>query len=370
MSTNLLPPGGASDALLASEIQTISDAPLMNCLLDSIGGMLAVLDEHRQLVTVNDSLMKVLGVEDIEKVLGLRLGEAMHCIHAHEEPAGCGTTKFCSTCGAAIAMVTSLSSGKPSERLCALKVEHEGEVQELALMVKVNPMTINGQVFLILFLQDVTENQKRAALERVFLHDINNLIGALVGASEMLTTDEFSEPLVELIHKTSMRLASEVKIQQYLCKNENGFYKARYEAVTVGQIFSELDLVLKTHPGKGSKKILYSAKTPVMEVKTDVSLLIRIITNMILNGLEASKPGEEVKVWAENVDGKVAFKVWNSARIPAAIAMRVFQRNFSTKSREGRGLGTYSMKLFGEKVLGGKVDFTTSDEGTVFSLTL
>jgi len=37
----------------------------------------------------------------------------------------------------------------------------------------------------------------------------------------------------------------------------------------------------------------------------------------------------------------------------------------------GRGLGTFSMKLFGEEFLGAKVNFKTSElEGTVFSLRL
>jgi sensor histidine kinase regulating citrate/malate metabolism len=52
------------------------------------------------------------------------------------------------------------------------------------------------------------------------------------------------------------------------------------------------------------------------------------------------------------------------------IANRIFQRNFSTKAQAGRGVGTYSMKLFGEKILGGKVSFTSSrEDGTVFKFT-
>jgi sensor histidine kinase regulating citrate/malate metabolism len=50
--------------------------------------------------------------------------------------------------------------------------------------------------------------------------------------------------------------------------------------------------------------------------------------------------------------------------------LQVFQRSFSTKAR-GRGLGTYSMKLFGEGCLGGSVWFTTSEAaGTTFSISL
>ena len=51
------------------------------------------------------------------------------------------------------------------------------------------------------------------------------------------------------------------------------------------------------------------------------------------------------------------------------IVPRIFQRNFSTKAEAGRGIGTYSMKLLGEDVLGGEVGFTSSEkDGTVFRL--
>jgi sensor histidine kinase regulating citrate/malate metabolism len=44
----------------------------------------------------------------------------------------------------------------------------------------------------------------------------------------------------------------------------------------------------------------------------------------------------------------------------------LFRRSFSTKGR-GRGIGTYSMKLLGEKYLKGRVWFTSSpNAGTTF----
>jgi sensor histidine kinase regulating citrate/malate metabolism len=56
--------------------------------------------------------------------------------------------------------------------------------------------------------------------------------------------------------------------------------------------------------------------------------------------------------------------------MPKDVRQQVFQRSFSTKGT-GRGLGTYSMKLLGEKFLNGKVSFkSTAAAGTVFSLEL
>lgn len=52
------------------------------------------------------------------------------------------------------------------------------------------------------------------------------------------------------------------------------------------------------------------------------------------------------------------------------VQAQVFQRSFSTKGND-RGLGTYSMKLFGENYLKGKVYFQSdADKGTTFFLAL
>jgi signal transduction histidine kinase len=67
----------------------------------------------------------------------------------------------------------------------------------------------------------------------------------------------------------------------------------------------------------------------------------------------------------------VAFHVNNAGEIPPTVAPRIFQRSFTTKAGTGHGLGTYGMRLLGERYLGGKVSFTTSAEaGTVFSIRL
>lgn len=66
----------------------------------------------------------------------------------------------------------------------------------------------------------------------------------------------------------------------------------------------------------------------------------------------------------------VVFSVHNENFMEREIQLQMFNRSFSTKG-VGHGLGTYSMKLLGEKYLKGKVWFTTSREnGTFFHLRL
>ena len=93
---------------------------------------------------------------------------------------------------------------------------------------------------------------------------------------------------------------------------------------------------------------------------------------MLLNALEASTEGDHVKIWAEATpQNDTVFGVWNNAAIDVDVQQRLFQKNFSTKKKKGRGLGTYSMKLFGEEILKGKVSFSSEEgKGTNFYLTI
>jgi hypothetical protein len=56
---------------------------------------------------------------------------------------------------------------------------------------------------------------------------------------------------------------------------------------------------------------------------------------------------------------------------PPDVAIRVFQRYFTTPIGYGRGLDTFTMKWLTEKYLKGKVDFTSTEaDGTTFRLWL
>jgi sensor histidine kinase regulating citrate/malate metabolism len=62
--------------------------------------------------------------------------------------------------------------------------------------------------------------------------------------------------------------------------------------------------------------------------------------------------------------------VHNDNYIERETQLQLFKRSFSTKGA-GRGIGAYSMKLFGEKYLNGKVWFeSTQKEGTTFYISL
>jgi signal transduction histidine kinase len=102
------------------------------------------------------------------------------------------------------------------------------------------------------------------------------------------------------------------------------------------------------------------------EFFTDLRLLHRILINLTKNAIEASSEKEVVRLGCEQNGNDLEFWVHNQNCMPAQVQRQIFQRSFSTKG-SGRGLGTYSIKLLGERYLKGRVSFTSSPEkGTTF----
>lgn len=355
------------------QVETVSQHPVLNALLDMSNGFLAVLNENRQIIAVNEQLLDVLGVENTQEVFGLRPGEALHCEHSDTMPGGCGTSLACSSCGAAIAIVSAIHDGHPAERTCALRATIDNKTVDLFFSVRSQLFLVEDRKFILLFLQDITKRQQWITLERIFFHDTNNILTGLVGASDLLARyDQCQDTkLLDNIRHLSARLTQELRIQQSLSKMDTRLYQSVSRKISTAEIYQELQSIFYKHEAVRGREINFSQKEQLVTLQVDECVLIRILNNMITNALEATSIGGCVRVWIEEQEGYLVFSVWNQEYIPPAIAIRIFQRNFSTKGELGRGLGTYSMKLFGESILGGEVDFVTSEQhGTTFYLKL
>ena len=124
------------------------------------------------------------------------------------------------------------------------------------------------------------------------------------------------------------------------------------------------------HPEATGKTTDFIVPSPDRVVNTDRTLMLRVLTNMLKNALEATQVGGRVRIRASAANESVSIIVWNQKAIPNEVKLRIFQKHFSTKTGYGRGIGTYSMKFLGEKILKGTVAFTSSPEnGTEFSFT-
>lgn len=371
MATYFAPAARAEKGLLRSQVTSISKSPVMNAILHTTAGLLVVINGNRQIVALNNSFLKTIGISEPEKVIGLRLGESLHCKYAFDEPSGCGTTQYCSSCGAAIAMMAAIDDNMTCEKICALKVEINGHSEEVCLSVRAQPFVVNHKRWILIYAQDISQQQFWASMEDVFFHDINNMLCSMKSVSEYVYTHLPENELLYKLQLISDRVCKEVMMQRKL-----SHYKDRQHIVNIAPtrlhiIKEQIFNTVLNKSVSGNKTLLDEGLTEDFLISTDPMLVSRVLINMLLNALEATTDGGSVKFRTIVENSQIRWEIWNSSHIPESIQLRIFQKFFSTKSTSGHGLGTYSMKFFGEDCLGGQVSFTsTVEEGTIFIFSL
>jgi hypothetical protein len=343
--------------------------PCVQVLLEAIGGYLLILNSHRQILAANRDLLEALHRESPEHLVGLRPGEAFNCVHFTDGPDGCGTAKHCRSCGAAISILASQKRQARVSEECRLSTLVEGKLAARDFRVTASPLMIQGEQLTAVVMVDISAEKRRDILERTFLHDVANSLGGIDGWSQLMKQ---LEP--EVAAREILALAEAVKAEVFshraLIGAERGELTAQMQACGTQEIMEALDGLFRTHPVREGRNLELIADTNSAKVWTDKGLLLRVLTNMLKNAFEASNQGGTVRLWFELRAEGPTFVVENPGTIPEAIQPHIFERSFSTKADQGRGLGTYSMKLFGERYLQGTVSYDSVGGVTRFWIVL
>lgn len=369
IKTYFAPPDRLSGNALQLHFNLVLNDPVVKIILQAVNGFAMILNEHRQILAGNHELLSALNLKENE-FLGERPGELLNCAHSFTAPSGCGTGYHCQSCGAVMAIVAAQKLFKESTEECRLLIDQSGEIKCVDFQVKATPFYCGNQRMIILVIQDISSSKRKEVLERVFFHDINNTLGALSGYCSLLHIKEESL-LASKILEISNRLKDEISFHQTLMLAEKGILVVNTCEVQVEEILEKLEDTFTEHKASDGKFIYYHPLSASVSIKTDPVLLLKVLVNILKNALEATESGGTVKLLCEIEPDRVIFCVHNAGFIPETVALNIFHRSFSTKGGTGRGLGTYSMKLFGENYLKGRVGFTSNEQnGTVFYIDL
>jgi hypothetical protein len=350
----------------------LAGEPLLQPLLDSFPSPALIMNQHRQAVLVNDKLAALLNMPAVE-LLGLRPGEMLDCIRWRLEPWGCGTTDFCRACGAVRAILNSQHRDAPDVRECHMLCDENGAVAALDLRVSATPITIAGERLTVFAIQDITDENRRAVLERIFFHDILNTADGLRAIIETwpdLTGAEAFDAR-QMAADLVGELLEEIQAARDLTAAERGVLQVTFRPVDAASLLSRLCAFYRHHSVAQGKTITLAAVSGPVFVESNEVLLRRVLGNLLKNALEATSAGQTVAVSFHN-DHQPVFSVHNEWVMTEDIKRQIFQRSFSTKPGNGRGIGAYSVKLLTERYLGGSVDFASPapEGGTVFSIRL
>ncbi len=344
-------------------------------LLDALPFMILMLDSERRIVHSNASAMRFLDLLSRDEVLGKLPSEALGCARPGDSSKPCGESEACRLCGAKQALAACLD-GQAGVRDCRITTRQGSRRRSLDLKVWANPLVLGGRRYTVFSFMDMSLEHRQRMLERVFFHDVANTLAGLKGIVGLIEEEDGRvEPRdLEILRASVDQLSEEIVSQRDLAAAERG------DLVVSTARLSSLELLARIREGFRRRKAARDKSLDIDPTAADVRfesdpvLLKRVLGNMVLNALEASLPSQSVVIGCEppapgSAQGPT-FWVRNAEPMPGEVAQQIFQHSFSTKG-QGRGLGTYSLKLLGEDYLGGAVSFETGpDRGTIFRIAL
>lgn len=338
--------------------------------LDVFPEIVLILNRNRQVIYCNKKLREFLEL-GLNDVIGKRPGEIFNCIHAFEKRSGCGTTAFCSECGA-VKSILLAQKGEENSKECRITVKKGDREEALDLRVWSVPSKIDEEEFTIFTVVDISSEKRKQSLERTFFHDVLNEGTVLLAYLQLMLDgcEPLSPDTVRELDDVAKRIVGVIQEQRDLLAAERGSLRASVSKFEVGPFLKKLADGYAKSPFAGEKNILLEGNFENAILETDEVIFGRVIGNLIKNALEATEAGETVTVGFRQGDGGKTFYVHNPAVMPKEVQLQMFQRSFSTKG-EGRGIGTYSIKFFTENYLKGRVRFVSEEgKGTTFFISI
>jgi signal transduction histidine kinase len=357
---------------LYGDFTSVENLEFLQTLINSSPFVSILVNKQRQVILSNFQLIETAGLDSIEQIIGKRPGDIFSCLNRNDNSA-CGDSEGCQLCGILKTVRESQSQAKKVINECRIRARDNHLLVFYEFRVICSPVYFNGEMYTLVNLIDISNEKRSGILENVFFHDILNRLGGLSGIIQVIKSENQQKKLyeyIDLLEIISEMVIEEIQSQHELKAAEKNDLILNLQSHTSFGIIELVRKQISFHPVMNNLNLEIDPKSQDFVLKTDSVLLKRILLNMTKNAAEATTEKGTIMIGCYRKQDSALFSVNNPGVIPEEVRLQIFQRSYSTKGN-GRGLGTYSMKLFGENYLKGKVDFyTTETEGTTFTIEL
>jgi signal transduction histidine kinase len=215
--------------------------------------------------------------------------------------------------------------------------------------------------------------EREAALGRLaagLAHEIRNPLGSIAGSIRILATnpslDDEDRQLCEIVDREARRLDDLVTDMLELSKPR------RPQRVIVDLALVAREVVeLSSLTGRGVQDVTIEFDGPAeLRVSADGAMLRQMLWNLVRNAVQASTPGEVVRVVVDEKDGTASVRVEdNGLGIEDVAKDKLFDISFTTRS-QGAGIGLAVVKRIVDDH-GWRIDVQdTAGGGATFAVTL
>lgn len=206
----------------------------------------------------------------------------------------------------------------------------------------------------------------------MLIHDMKNgLVSFLfLDLLEKEISDHKGQKYIERMREARNNLAA--MMNEALASAKGLYHPQLRRPVSLSDLIHDLvENDLCVYPDLTDKRIKISVKAELPELSVNGLDIRRILVNLVLNGAQASKPGDTIEIELDGQDDFAVVHVKDKGEgIADHLKEKIFQPHFTTKP-DGNGLGVISCKQIVEEQYGGALTFqSTPGEGSVFSFVL
>jgi len=233
----------------------------------------------------------------------------------------------------------------------------------------------DGERILTGVVQDISERKElerlKADIDTIIRHDLKTPLNGIINLPQLIRGENNLNPeqleYLQLIEDSGRSMLRQVDMSLDLMKIELGRYVCAPSACDLVPVLREALAALRD--AAAGKEVAFTVTldgqppTPdsAFTVWGEERLCHPILSNLLLNALEASPVGGRVDIRLERVEcARVVIR--NSGEVPSALREHFFEKYATSGKTTGTGLGTYSAQLFAE-AQGGRVELDAAEPG-------
>ncbi len=141
-----------------AEKELTEQKELLTAIYSNAPLIMMVVNKERRVQQINGYAKQFAG-RDAEEMLGFRSGEALRCLHALDDPKGCGFGDFCQQCVIRNSILDTLETGKThlQEEAPYFFKGEDDKIREMTFMTSTTAIMVKGMRMVLVTLQDITD---------------------------------------------------------------------------------------------------------------------------------------------------------------------------------------------------------------------
>jgi len=241
-----------------------------------------------------------------------------------------------------------------------------------------------GSHIILLAMEDITERKLaeylRDDIDRITRHDLKTPLNPIINIPELLLMDtnltQEQIELIKLIRTSGYRLLDIINSSLSLYKMEQGTYALTPVSYNLFPLITNIESESSTQLAKKGIKLVRSINGAPAEtgdafmVNGEVLLCYTMLTNLIINAIEASPQNEVISVSCDQDAVWNYIGIHNKGAVPEEIRSCFFDKYVTRGKKTGTGLGTYSASLAARTQKGDISMETSEDTGTMIMIRL